>query len=64
MSAKKLKRHAIVKIDGQLCQLTDTPRKAIDGTWLVFYRVAGGTRVERSYLTEQEVSELTAEVTA
>ena len=63
MSVKKLKRHTI-RIDGQLCQLTNTPRKAIDGTWLVFYRVAVGSRVERSYLTEQELSELAATVPA
>lgn len=64
MTVKKLKRHTIVKIDGQTCQLTDTPRKAIDGTWLVFYRVAVGSRIERSYLTEQELGDLAATVTA
>jgi hypothetical protein len=63
MTVKKLKRHTIVKIDGQTCQLTDTPRKAIDG-WLVFYRVAVGSRIERSYLTEQELGDLAATVTA
>ena len=63
MTAKKLKRHVFVKIDGQVCQLTDTPRKAIDGTWLVFYRVAVGSRVERSYLTERELAELAETVT-
>jgi hypothetical protein len=64
MSVKKLKRHTIVKIDGQTCQLTDTPREAIDGTWLVFYCVAVGSRIKRSYLTEQELGDLAATVTA
>lgn len=62
MTVKKLKRHTIVNIDGQPCQLTDKPQKCINGTWLVFYRVAVGSRVTMSYLTEQELSDLAATV--
>lgn len=64
MSAKKLKRHSLVTIDGQVCQLTSTPRKAIDGTWLVFYRIAVGSRVVNAYITDEELAELTATVQA
>ena len=64
VSAKKLKRHSLVTIDGQVCQLTATPRKAIDGSWLVFYRCAVGGRVTNSYLSEQELSELASTVKA
>ena len=62
MSVKKLNRHSLVVIDGQVCQLTDRPRKAIDGTWLVFYRIAVGSRVVRAYVTDQELVELTETV--
>jgi hypothetical protein len=62
VSAKKLKRHSLVVIDGQVCQLTNPPRKAIDGTWLVFYRIAVGSRIEQAYITDQELAELTETV--
>jgi hypothetical protein len=64
VSAKKLKKHSLITIDGQVCQLTDTPRKAIDGSWLVFYRTYVGSRVERAYISEQELAELAETVRA
>jgi hypothetical protein len=63
VSTSKLKRHTLVIIDGQPCQLTDKPRKAIDGTWLVFYRCEVGGRVTKSYLTGDELSQLAETVT-
>lgn len=59
MKTKLPKRGSLIKIDGQVCQLTANPTRAIDGTYLVFYRTSVGSRTERSYLTEQELTEIT-----
>lgn len=54
----KLKRHSLVMIDGQVCQLTDAPKKTIVGTWLIFYRAEVGGRVANAYVTSEELDEI------
>lgn len=50
------KKGSIVIIDGQPCQLTDKPKRAIDGSWSVFYRTEVGGKVTHGYATEEELA--------
>lgn len=52
-----LRKGTIVKIDGCIVQLTDRPRKAINGSWLVFYRDSVGGKVHSGYATADEIAE-------
>lgn len=58
----KLTKGSIVTVDGCVVQLTSKPQKAIDGTWLVFYRAFVGDKVHSGYATQQEINEWQAKV--
>jgi hypothetical protein len=56
----KLSKGTLILIDGQVCQLTGKPQRAIDGTYLIFYRTEVGGKVTKTYATEQELTEFVA----
>lgn len=56
----KLSKGTLILIDGQVCQLTGKPQRAIDGTYLIFYRTEVGGKVTKTYATEQELTEMSA----
>lgn len=59
MNDTKLRRHSLVTIEGQPCQLTEEPIRTIVGTWLLFYRTEVGGRVESCHATDEELAEMT-----
>lgn len=54
-----LKKHSLVVIDGQVCQLLNTPRKAINGTWYVVFRSVVGGKAQSTYATTDELNNMT-----
>jgi len=53
----RLTKGTIVTIDGCIVQLTDKPKKAINGTYLVFYRETVGGKARYGYATPEEIAE-------
>ena len=54
-----LKKHSLVVIDGQVCQLLNPPRKAINGTWYVVFRTVVGGKPQSTYATTDELNNMT-----
>lgn len=60
MNLSKLKRGTTVVINGEPCGLTSKPKKAIDGTWIVFYDNLATGKTAYAYLTEAELTDIVA----
>jgi len=58
--ANKLKRGTIVLINGEPCGITSKPKKAIDGTWIVFHQRLATGKSTYAYLTDAELADVAA----
>ena len=54
-----LKKHALVVIDGQVCQLLSPPRKTVAGTWYLVFRTVVGGKPQSTYATTEELNKIT-----
>lgn len=54
----ELRKHSIVKIENQVCQLTTNPRKFYDG-WIIRYRTEVGGAIFATYIDKNEMEEIT-----
>lgn len=57
MNSNKMKRGTIVLINGEPCGLTSKPKKAIDGTWIVFHKNLATGENAYVYLTDIELAD-------
>lgn len=53
-----LKKWDIVTIDGETCQLTETPERVADDTWELTYRTRSGNPSVTGHATDAEMAEL------
>jgi len=60
MKPDKMKRGTIVLIDGEPCGLTGRPKRAIDGTWIVFHENLATGENTYVYLTDAELADASA----
>jgi len=60
MNLNKMKRGTIVLINGEPCGLTGKPKRAIDGTWIVFHQNLATGENSYVYLTDAELADAAA----
>jgi len=60
MTPAKMKRGTIVLINGEPCGLTGKPKRAIDGTWIVFHQNLATGENTYVYLTDAELADAAA----
>lgn len=57
---KTLRKHDIVRLYGEPCQLTETPERVAEDTWTLVFRTRVGSPSVRAYANDALIEELSA----